>query len=494
MPKALSFTPAANGTIQVKLSDGSSTLTTAEQAKLQYGYTAPAPVQQTTTGMRTTAAQNSATLANKIATIAPPPTVTTNQNTQQTTTGNTQTPAPAPGLSTLPQKSASGATVVSDTDNGDGTHTVSYADGSTDRVKVTGNQDGSNSYAVLTPEAGIAYDRDQAVSAAKDKAQTQTNYATTTLDNLKKISDATTQALIESIKQTYAARIDAMNDSNSRVLAAKTSEGIRSGRARYASGLQEGILSDEEQQGISRVGQLQGEMLTLIQQAQSAQNENDLKLFNERMDDLDKIDKNLQSTVQNLQKNATDQLTLLQNKAKAEADAAKAAQQAALDKSKRAAPGIAEQLNALPDAKSKAAFLQEYSDQSGIPLDVLMGDIQSYNNDQAKDALTAQKTKLDMQNIESEIAARNKDKSKPDSSTTAANNIINGVTSLGDVDAKDLEAVKSILQNKGFYNSTPPSWYVQAQNDIAKQDLLPEKLQAMWDEYRKKAIGEVEGK
>lgn len=457
---------------------------------------APA-VQQTTTSVRQQATQNAATLQNKVAQVAPPPPVTQDPNAANNSQDATK--AKANGI-TQPGASQLAGTVTNDIDNGDGTHTVSYADGTQDRVKVATNGDGSSAYTVLSPEAGVKYDADKQTAAANAKAQSQVDYATTTLDGLKAQSDAATAALIDSIKSTYAARITLTQDSNSRVLAAKDQEGIRSGRARYAAGLQEGILSDEEQQGIARVATLQGEMISLIAQAQKAQNDEDITLFNDRMDALSKSDTALQTSLQNIQKNAFDSLKQMQDQKTADINNAKTQQDAVLAKAKVVAPALAEKLAALSDDASRAAFIGEYSKQSGLSTDVLMGAIESASQDNAKSA-------LDLKNIQSQIddrvvserisqqnantASQNASNSKKTADgTDEVNNIVNGISGLGDVDAAKKQTVKAKLQKLGLYDSTPPAWYVQAQNDIAGSDILPAKLKTMWDAYRTKATAD----
>lgn len=508
MPYTFKTTP--DGNVEVSQNGTRISTGTAQSAATQYGYVIPATVapaaapavQQTTTATRQQATQNSGDLQQKIAQVTPPPPATgtavvagnNSQDAAKTGTANTN----APGGSTMP--APSGATVLSSNDNGDGTLNVTYSDGTQARVQTTANQDGSTSYNVLTPQAGITYDSNKAVAAATAKAQTQIDYATSTLDSIKAQSDAATSALIDSITQTYGARIALMNDSNSRVLAAKDQEGIRSGRARYASGLQEGILSDEEQQGVARVAQLQGAMLSAIAAAQQAQNQEDLTLFNSRMTSLNTISDNLQTQVQSLQTNAYNQLKAMQDQQTADINNAKTQQQMALDKAKAVAPAITEQLAALTDDSARADFLQEYSKQSGLSMDVLLGAVETAQQD-------SDKNKLDLENIQSQIEDRKvsnsiaqqnantsaqnaklaKQKQDADNGSDEVNNIVNGVSGLGDVDASKKESVKAQLQSLGFYTDTPPAWYVQAQNDIAGANLLPAKIKTMWDAYRTKA-------
>lgn len=365
------------------------------------------PVQQTTTNLRTTAANNNATLATKQTQVA-----TMNQNNANAQAAAntpvqqpTQTPAsqtivtgnskpPATGVETLPNA----ASVVSDSDNGDGTHTVTMKDGTTERVQVNQNQDGTSSYTALSPEAGVKYDTDASIATATEKNQQEVAQANATLDSISGMADSATAALITSIQQTYAARISAMEDTNKRILSATTESGYRSGTAQYAPQINAGILTDQEQQGINRVAQLNGEMLSAIAQAQSAQTSQDLDIFNDRMTTLSKLDDELQTTVSGLQKNAIDELQNIQTANKNAFDEQQTQQQNSINTAKAAAPALAQQLNGMNPADA-ASLISETATQLGIDPKVLMGEIST--------SLTAeQQDKLNMQNIQSEMTAR----------------------------------------------------------------------------------------
>lgn len=371
------------------------------------GGLAGTPVQQTTTQMRQTAATNSATLANKTATIAN----TNAANAAATTAATTQQPGSSytPSSTATQEQAANGinqtaptslqGTVVKDVDNGDGTHNVSYADGTTDRVQVTQNPDGSNSYTVLSKEAGITYDANSAIAKATTANQQEVAQANSTLDSISSMADAATAALITSIKQTYAARIQAMDVSNQRILSTKTESGYRSGAAQYTSQLQAGVLTDEEQQGVSRIAELQGEMLSAIAQAQQAQTTQELAIFNDRMDALSKLDTELSTTVQNLQSNATAQLAALQTANKNAFDEQQTLQQNNINTAQAAAPGLASQLSAYKTPADQAEFITKTATQLGIDPNVLFGEVQSALTTQQKDS-------LDLENVKSEITNR----------------------------------------------------------------------------------------
>lgn len=419
MDYSFSTTPEGN----VQTSQGGKVISTgtADNAALNYGYKAPvspapAPatppaVQQTTTALRTTAAQNSSDLNNRLATSGTSAAIS---NANPTSTGmgsgntNGSTIAQPTPIQTL--RTSGGTYTGTDGNtyyNYDGTSAsnapapISSTTGSSGSGSATAtpgvNADGSFD---LTTDAGIKAKLSSDVSTATTNAQTEVSQTNATLDTISANASAATQDLISSIKSTFGASIDAMNRSNQVILNGKIQSGIRSGITRYASGVQDSILTDEMQQGLQRVNTLNGQMLSAIASAEQAQNSEDLTVFNDRMTQVNKINDDMNTEVQSLQKNALDNLNQLQTSATNAANLAKQKQDEQLQMSTRVAPTLAAQLAQYSDPKDQASFLQEYSKQSGIPTDVLMGDIASYNDTQSKN-------KLDLENVQNEIDNRN---------------------------------------------------------------------------------------
>lgn len=432
---------------------------------------APTPgVQQTTTELRNTATTNGAKLNSTLATLGS----TNAQNALNN--GN-------PGT----------VTVTRDIDNGDGTRTVTYSDGKTANVVATKNADGSESYKEIGDgKGGTAIDPNSPegqIASAKTEGAAQVKYANDTLDTIHATADAATQALIASIKQIYGARITQMQDSNSRILGGKTQEGIRSGRARYATDVQNGILTDEEQSGIMRVATLQGEMLQEIAKAQQAQNAEDLTVFNSRMEKVAKIKSDLADQVSKIHQSAIDAQKAQMEAKKNALDMDKTTNDLVQSKAKASAPAIIETLKTFKTATERSDFLEAYAKKTGIPMDILMGTVSTAADDKTK-------ADLALENVRSEINARavSTQKTKQDISQASGDedvkNILNGISSINDVDKTKKALVKSKLQSLGLYEDTAPSWFIQAKNAEAGASLTPEALKPMWDEYRKKATAE----
>lgn len=331
-------------------------------------------VQQTTTSMRTQANEYSSKLDTHLSRVSP----------AQEGTGQNNS-----------------VTVTRDQDNGDGTRSVTYSDGKTARVQATKNDDGTESYKELDPKEGIKYDYDRGVSESRDRQAQRVQYVTDTLDSLAERSNSSTKALIDSTKKTYEARIKLMEESNKRVLGAKKQLGIRSGRSKYVSDVQADIISDEENKGTARIASLEGQMLSLIAQAENARDDKDLEIFNKRMDELDKTDKQMQLEVQNLHKVAQDKLKQMQDEDKADLDQRKGELQMQLDTSKRAAPSLAKTMAQFKSDEQKASFIEAYAEKTGIPPEILLGDIEESVQDD-------QKAALDLQNIRNSIDTRNR--------------------------------------------------------------------------------------
>lgn len=237
------------------------------------------------------------------------------------------------------------------------------------------------------------------IASIEDRAVNDINRVNQSLDSLKGQFDSSTDALLESIQLKYTNRIEEMKVVNRRQLATKEQIGFRTGRARFITGVQEGILTDEELAGIARISKLEGEMLGLAIEAESARAKNNLAIFNDRFDKLEDVRDRTQKEIANQHKLVTDAEDQRLKREKAERDVAAAEFEQGLERASIAAPALAVQLAGLGTTEERVDFLQEYSQQTGIPLDIVLGEIQS--------ATTAQqKSSLDIRNLESQIRTR----------------------------------------------------------------------------------------
>lgn len=495
------FAKTPDGAVQTSQGGKVISTGTADSAALNYGYKAPASaapsttttsttpaVQQTTTALRTAATQNSDALNTKL--------TQTNANNGNTNTNSTTTTvgpnAGKPGYDANGNPlDASGLQVArlnGGTYTGQDNNLYYKFDGSpatnapaTSTSGTTGGTAGSTTPGVnadgsydLTTDAGIKAKLTSDVATANQTAQAQVTSANSTLDGISASSNASTQALIASIQSTFQASMQAMARTNQNILDAKTQSGIRSGITRYASGVQTSILTDEMQQGISRIATLNGQMLTAVAQAEQAQTAEDLTIFNDRMDQVNKIDTDLQNEVQNLQTTAMANLNQLQTAATNQANLQKQQQQEQLDMSTRVAPAVASQLASYTTPQAQADFLQEYSKQSGIPIDLLMGDVSAYSDTQTKN-------KLDLENVQNEIDNRNQQTQISQENADTAASKANATTSASDVYAAIDARINStavggtyIVQDTGYFSKEGFQTLVQAaaENGISRADFI----------------------
>jgi len=139
---------------------------------------------------------------------------------------------------------------------------------------------------LFIPDASAIARRDlaaQEVANANDEINKEFDSVISELDTLRTTLSGASQALVDSIKASYAIRKDQTRDVNKRALEGLRILGIRSGRSRFAGEIQTSILSSEERAGIARLAQLDAEESSLIAQAEVAAAEKDFELLNAKM-------------------------------------------------------------------------------------------------------------------------------------------------------------------------------------------------------------------
>jgi LysM repeat protein len=325
------------------------------------------------------------------------------------------------------------------------------------------------------------------IKRMKEEAQVKINDINSTLDSIATMSNQANANLISSIKTIYGSRIAKMEDANKRLYATKETVGMRQGRARYAPKLQAGILTDEEISGHERIAALEGAMLQAIAGAQQAQADGDMKIFNSRMDEINKIEKELTDKIMNQHKMAVDYENNLRAKEREERLVQKEDFDKMLDLSARSAPAVYSALAGFKSEAEQKAFLEQYSKKTGIDIDVLMGDIEKYSS-------TSEKEALNMENIRSQIDRRNQLNEEDDADSeyrsVSTENILSGASSLSDLSGSEKEKVKADMRELGFYSTNPPQWFIEMLQDQKRQTVSPTVVRTEWEKYRQGFIGE----
>lgn len=239
----------------------------------------------------------------------------------------------------------------------------------------------------------------------KAKAEIDAKYAgemdvvNNTFESMRATANAASQALMESIKAKYEARKIQMEDINKRSLASKEIMGNRSGRARYASLIQEGILTGEELDGQARLSALNAEELSLLAEAQMAQSKQDFELLDTKMTRLHEIGQDKINELTNLNKLALDREQLALQKIKDDREQKSFESDEMYKKSSRVSGAMVDSFENLKTDKARADFIAQMAEKHGIDPDVLLGDVNKSLSESKKD-------KLELENIRSEIYAR----------------------------------------------------------------------------------------
>lgn len=218
------------------------------------------------------------------------------------------------------------------------------------------------------------------------------------LERLKVSQNASTNALISSIRQVYGARIAKMQDANHRLLETKRVSNFKNNRARYTPVSSAGILTSEEIAGHERIGTLEAAMMQEIAKAEQARADGDLKMFNERFDYIESVEKKLQDEIMNQHKRVIDTDNARRQQEAEERLQEKNANDLLFKKAETAAPGIAKAISGYKTDAEKLKFIEAYAAKTGIDVDVIRGEVEKAGAVIKKDALSEQNVRNQMYN------------------------------------------------------------------------------------------------
>ncbi len=258
---------------------------------------------------------------------------------------------------------AAGGAPTAPKDNGDGTST----DASGNKIYTGGNT------RVLTGNQDI----DKQIEQIKGETKTQIDQITSTMDKLVSMNDSSTSGLIQAIMGNYNALKSKLDDQLSRQIGGLNQSNIRGGRARYAPVLAAGIISNAEIQEAMKLDDAFQKMMLSVSKAQQAQTNGDTKIFNTKFAEIKSLQKDMASSVEKLYTLSSNTLKAQNKQIQEENKARRDAYKDTMDRSKRSAPGLAKEISGMASEKDQFAFLQKYSKNTGIPMDVLWGDVSS---------------------------------------------------------------------------------------------------------------------
>lgn len=114
------------------------------------------------------------------------------------------------------------------------------------------------------------------------------NNTVSLIESMQSRLDERSSQMMDSIKQRFALRREQQKRTNEAVLAGTRTAGIRSGRNRYATELQDSILAAEESAGLQRIAELDAQEQQLLLEAQAANDEKSYKLLADKISAYDK--------------------------------------------------------------------------------------------------------------------------------------------------------------------------------------------------------------
>lgn len=279
-----------------------------------------------------------------------------------------------------------GKKVVSTVTNADGSVITTYADGTsstTGPTQTTGTNKNTNS-AIGDLVGGKT-------PTAPNPIQTKINELDSGLDATKKAIDSMllsmtadidteTQGIVDNLKQIYASRIEEQKKSNAAMIGSTNVSGIVSGRTRYASTIQDSILSAEETAGLKRINDLNNELTSLVTQAKNAAATKKGELTFKLMDKYDKAKETRDKAVQEQLKYAMDLEKLALDKSAEQRQLIKDEITNMGNIAKNIASGIAEM-----DEKDQMKAIEEQAANYGIDANFLMTAVNDYKQQKLKD-------------------------------------------------------------------------------------------------------------
>jgi hypothetical protein len=321
--------------------------------------------------------------------------------------------------------------------------------------------------------------------------QAYVDNATAELNSYKTGLDKQTQTMIDQITQKYSQRIADQTKINNGYLGSTRVAGIMSGRDRYASELNDQIMSNEETAGLQRIRDLETERESLITQARQASDEKSRSATVDLANKLEQNRKDRQSAVSELYKQSIDFQKLSLDKAK------ESRQQVAdnITNSKNIADNIAGSLvdqfdtNKL-DKAAQDKMIEEYANSYGVTPDFVVNAIKDFRRqDQTalpevikeynymKDNFGYTGSPIDYQRTKKQAVSIATGKTNPVINASA-------ISRYGLPKTLDGMSQKEIILDTLV--SKPPQWFVQAK--IADKTIpagaTTDVAQASWDTFR----------
>jgi len=276
--------------------------------------------------------------------------------------------------------------VASTVTNADGSVITTYADGTSSTTPAT-----QTNSTTKTPNSAIGDLVGGKTPTAPNPIQIKIDELNSGLDTTKGAIDSMlasmtadidveTEGIVNDLKRIYEGRIDEQKKVNAAMIGSTNVSGMVSGRTRYASTIQDSILSAEETAGLKRINDLNNELTSLVTQAKNAAATKKGELTFKLMDKYDKAKETRDKAVQEQLKYAMDLEKLALDKSAEQRQLIKDEITNMGSIAKNIASGIAEM-----EDKDQMKAIEEQAAAYGIDANFLMTAVNEYKQDKLND-------------------------------------------------------------------------------------------------------------
>lgn len=206
--------------------------------------------------------------------------------------------------------------------------------------------------------------------------------------------DATTKSTIDYINTTYDKRLAEQKRINQINIDRVQAYGLGNG-GQYTPIAFSDAVTNRETEAADRISSLEGERNSLIAEAKSARDVGSSKLLREKLADLDKIDTDIRTQLQNVKKEADDQYKLLRDYRKEEEAKIKTKREEMLKRLQALAPKYSDEFDKL-DESAKDELIKKIATQTGLEYAYVYSTLQSAVTTGAKAKTDKEKALVDI--------------------------------------------------------------------------------------------------
>lgn len=281
----------------------------------------------------------------------------------------------------------SGKAIRSTVTNPDGSILTTYADGTTSTTPgATPTTSTTKKGSAISDLVGADQSQAQPNPMAEFTAGLDASLAETKkgldamLSSYTQNIDQETQGIVDDLKRVYANRIAEQEKINQAMIGSTNVSGIVSGRTRYASTIQDSILSAEETAGLKRISDLNSELTSLVSQAKSAAQGKKSEMTFKLMSQYDKAKEARDKAIQDQYKLSIDLEKLALDKSQEKRQMIKDEIANMESKAENLVSGIAD----LPE-KEMLAAIKEIGSDYGVDQNFLMTAVNKLKQQKIKD-------------------------------------------------------------------------------------------------------------